>query len=249
MTPILGEATLPVEVAEAWAASRGATDEFVALAVLFWTYAPERGVRPEVAYAQAAKETGFGRFGGVIDETFHNTCGLKTTAGGDNGDPNAHQAFPSWDAGVIAHVDHLALYAGAPGYPRSVVWRHSGGSRVGVQTCATPDPRHFPELFHDAPFCEDLSGKWAGSTYGQSLVRDYLEPLLRFVIPEPEEPAPSPVDELRTDLLTWLVSSQDIVEQLIAQQPSRELSLVKTKLDEAELWLGADSVNNTGGTA
>lgn len=63
-TPILGPAQATVEQARVWARSRGATEEFVGLADLYWELAPERGgVRPEVAYAQAAKETGFGWFG------------------------------------------------------------------------------------------------------------------------------------------------------------------------------------------
>lgn len=73
------------------------------------------------------KETGYGKFGGVLDESYHNPCGMKTSSGGGDYDPNAHQKFNSWDEGVQAHLDHLALYAGADGYPKS----------------DTFDPRHF----------------------------------------------------------------------------------------------------------
>jgi N-acetylmuramoyl-L-alanine amidase len=154
-TPILGEPQTTVERAQAWARAQGATPTFLRLAPLYWRLAPPRGVRPEIAYAQAAKETAFGRFGGVLDASFRNPCGLKITAGGGNYDPNAHRRFPSWRAGVIAHVDHLALYAGAPGYPRA----------------GTPDPRHFPYLRGTAPTTEALGGKWAPSpTYGREVV-------------------------------------------------------------------------------
>jgi len=125
--------------------------------------APPRGVRPEVAYAQSAKETGYGHFGGVIDATFRNPCGLKTTAGGSDSDPAAHQHFATWRQGVTACIDHLALYAGAPGYPRAM----------------TPDPRHFASVYNTARTVERLGGAWAPAPdYGISIVNDYLNPLL-----------------------------------------------------------------------
>ncbi|NPV72155.1 MAG: hypothetical protein HPY55_16235 [Firmicutes bacterium] len=176
-TPILGPARATVEQAQAWARSRGATEQFVALAPLYWRLGPERGgVEPAGAYSQAAKEMAFGRFGGVVDPSFCNPCGLKTRQGGSNSDPNAHQRFASWEKGVIAHLDHLALYAGAPGYPRP----------------DTPDPRHFPFLLGKARTYEELGGKWAPSPdYGRSIVRDYLQPLLATAEAAPEPPPAS----------------------------------------------------------
>jgi N-acetylmuramoyl-L-alanine amidase len=116
-----------------------------------------------VAYAQSAKETGYGNFGGVIDPSFRNPCGLKTTAGGSDSDPDAHQRFTTWRQGITACIDHLALYAGAPGYPRP----------------STPDPRHFPSIRGTARTVERLGAAWAPAPdYGLSIVRDYLTPLL-----------------------------------------------------------------------
>jgi len=181
---ILGPSKLTPEAAAAWAVSRGATDLFASLASLYWAYAPERGVRPEVAYAQSAKETGFGNFGGVITPQYRNPCGLKTTDGGENSDPDAHQKFPTWEVGVIAHLDHLALYAGAIGYPL-------GG---------TPDPRHFPSLFGKAPTVEELSGNWAGEGYGESLRDSYVKPLLAFAWVPPAEPQYVTYDEFKDAL-------------------------------------------------
>ena len=40
------------------------------------------GVDPAVAYAQSAKETNFGKFTGVLDETYKNPCGMKRTETG-----------------------------------------------------------------------------------------------------------------------------------------------------------------------
>lgn len=163
-TFIVGTGRTTVDNAQLWAAHRKATAEFVGLAPLFWQIAPSRGgVRADIAYAQSAKETGYGRFGGVIDATFKNPCGMKITAGGSNSDPDAHQRFASWEEGITACIDHLALYAGAPGYPRA----------------DSPDPRHFPFLLGTARTVEELSGKWAPSPdYGYSIVRDYLNPMI-----------------------------------------------------------------------
>ncbi|HET7573373.1 MAG TPA: glucosaminidase domain-containing protein [Gaiellaceae bacterium] len=162
-TPILGLAAVPPEQAALWARLNGATRTFVSLAPLYWRVAEEVGVRPEVAYAQAAKETNFGRFTGVLNASFHNPCGLKRTAGGSNRSPAAHMRFRTWRQGVTAHVDHLALYAGAPGYPRA----------------GSPDPRAFARLFGSARTVQKLGGKWAPSRgYGTSLahfVRTLLE--------------------------------------------------------------------------
>ena len=151
---ILGPSTVSMARAKRWATAKGAAPFFPALAAHYWRFAPERGVRPEVAFAQFAKETGFGRFGGVLDASFRNPCGLKRPKGGDDLAPAAHQRFPTWEQGIVAHLDHLALYAGALGYPRE----------------DTPDPRHFPALHGDARTVEALGGKWAPAPdYGRSL--------------------------------------------------------------------------------
>lgn len=185
-TSILGEPRASAAEAQAWARSQGASRTFVRLAPLYWQLAPQRGIRPEIAYAQAAKETAFGRFGGVLDASFRNPCGLKKTAGGGNYDPDAHRRFPSWRAGVTAHLDHLALYAGAPGYPKA----------------RTPDPRHFPFLHGRAPTVQALGGNWAPSpTYGREIVRLALGMGMEGKAVEPK-PAPEPpaIDWVRPSL-------------------------------------------------
>lgn len=125
-----------------------------------WTAAVDHGVDPVGAIAQAAKETGWGRFGGAITAEWRNTCGLKNTRplfpGVDDGDqPLAHARFPSWRVGALAHVQHLAAYAGRP----------VSGLIV--------DPRYWLVLNSGRPVpeFEGLSGRWAPSpTYGQGIV-------------------------------------------------------------------------------
>lgn len=152
---IISDTKVTVEQAKSWAKSKGATETFINLAELYFKYAEECGnVNPAIAYVQAAKETGYGKFGGVLDETYHNPCGLKTSSGGADSDPNAHQRFNSWDEGVQAHLDHLALYAGADGYPKS----------------NTYDPRHFVTIKGKAKTVNALGGNWAPSTtYGEEV--------------------------------------------------------------------------------
>ena len=152
---IISDTEVTAKDARKWAKSKGATETFMDLAELYFKYASDHGdVNPAIAYVQAAKETGYGKFGGVIDESYHNPCGLKTAEGGGNYDPNAHQKFDSWDEGVQSHLDHLALYAGAKGYPRS----------------DTSDPRHFRTIKGKATTVNSLGGNWAPSaTYGEEI--------------------------------------------------------------------------------
>lgn len=155
-TPILSEKTATLLQMQQWAKNKKATNEFVQLAPLFYKIGSQAGVNPVVAYAQAAKETGYGKFGGILDSSYHNTCGLKTASGGSDNDPNAHARFKSWEEGIQAHIDHLALYAGADGYPKE----------------DSLDPRHFFYLFGKAPTVESLGGLWAPSpTYGIEIVK------------------------------------------------------------------------------
>lgn len=117
---------ISMDSAKRWAKDNKATDVFIGLADLYWKYYKKCGnVDPALAYVQAAHETGFGRFGGVVDESYHNPCGMKvpnadhgSNPDDSNKDPNKHYRFNNWDEGVQAHLDHLALYAGAKGYPK-----------------------------------------------------------------------------------------------------------------------------------
>lgn len=154
-TLILSTPRATVEQAKAWAMAKGASDVFINLADIVWEESIKAGVDPTVVYAQSAKETGFGKFGGVLNETFMNPAGLKISEGGEDFDQGAHQVFNNWESGVQAQIDHLALYAGASGYPK----------------LDTTDPRHFNFLMGTATTVEELGGKWAPSfSYGTEIV-------------------------------------------------------------------------------
>lgn len=127
-----------------------------------WWAAVRYGVDPVGVVAQSWKETGGGHFTGRVKPLFYNTCGLKIrhldlfpgVTDGDN--PLAHQMFPNWTIGALAHVQHLRAYAG---------W--------AVPEDELFDPRYVYVIGRDpVDTFEELSGKWAPSpTYGQEIVR------------------------------------------------------------------------------
>ena len=178
---IISNVDVSVESVEEWAKSKNATETFVSLASIYKKYGQARGgVNWVLAYVQAAKETGYGRFGGVLDESFHNPCGLKVPSGGDDYDPNKHKRFDNWEQGIIAHLDHLALYAGAKGYPKTVYVESSKAEGLSINE--TYDPRHIgwfgttSGILGKATNAIDLGNKWApSSSYGVDLFRMYCD--------------------------------------------------------------------------
>ena len=173
---IISDTEVTVQDAKKWAKNNGATETFVNLADLYWKYSKSNGnVNPALAYVQAAHETGFGRFGGVLDESYYNPCGMKNTNAGINDDTikEAHKRFDSWEHGVLAHLDHLALYAGSSGYPKKNI--EQSYVEDGLDNESTYDPRHFAYLAGSAKTALDLSGSWAAGNYGEKLIRFYNE--------------------------------------------------------------------------
>jgi len=162
-TPILGTPQATVAQAQEWARNRGAHQRFINIAPVYWEYGEKTGIRPEVLYAQSAKETAFGRYGGAVKPEQNNWAGIKTaTAAGDR--PEDHETFPTPEDGVRAHFNHLAAYVGVPplGEPHGRYHIVKGLNWAG-----------------SVRYVEELGGKWAPSPdYGRSIVQDYLEGLL-----------------------------------------------------------------------
>ncbi|BEU87301.1 hypothetical protein TAMA11512_07650 [Selenomonas sp. TAMA-11512] len=113
------------------------------------------GIRPDVAFAQALKETGFFRYGGTVTPDQNNYCGLGTTSAHVKG-----AYFPTARIGVRAHIQHLKAYASTQKPAERVV-----------------DPRY--DLVRSTygkrtlGKWQDLNGRWAvpGTTYGQSILQ------------------------------------------------------------------------------
>ena len=112
------------------------------------------GIRPDVAFAQALKETGFFRYGGDVVPEQNNYCGLGTTGGGVKG-----EYFASPQLGVRAHIQHLLAY-----------------SSTRRPTTPIIDPRyHIVRKAYGARTLgdwQDLNGRWAvpGNFYGQEIL-------------------------------------------------------------------------------
>lgn len=159
---ILGKTTVTYEQLETWAKSvKTANPLLLQNLPIMWKIANERGILVEVFVSQCVVETGYFNFGGVLDASFHNTCGLKTTKGGGDYVANAHMRFSTWEEGIKAHADHLALYAGAPGFPRYSPNTKNYTNEKYKANGTTQDPRHFTYLYGKCPTVEGLSGTWA----------------------------------------------------------------------------------------
>ena len=120
------------------------------------------GIRPDIAFAQALKETGYFRYGGTVIPAQNNYCGLGTTSATVQ---VAYFATPR--LGVKAHIQHLLAYASVEPPqdnivdPRYELVRRSYGSNTLTQW-------------------KDLNGRWAvpGVGYGQSILEDYYQGIL-----------------------------------------------------------------------
>ena len=159
---ILGEPQVSYQQLETFIKSvKTANKLAIELLPLFWRAAINNGIRPEILYSQALVETGYFNFGGVLNASFHNTCGLKTTKGGGDYVANAHMKFKSWKDGIQAHADHLGLYAGAKNCPKYSPETKNYQNEKYKANGTTLDPRHFTYLYGKCPTVEGLSGTWA----------------------------------------------------------------------------------------
>ena len=68
--------------------------------------ASAEGINSDAAFAQMCLETGFLRFGGLVQPEFHNYCGLGAMDAEHPG-----EQFATEELGVRAHIQHLQAYA------------------------------------------------------------------------------------------------------------------------------------------
>lgn len=142
---------------------------------LYLQIGKEYGIRGDLAFCQAAKETGWWRFGNLVTLDQNNYCGLGATGQAATGEENLNGANPDriWYVegrhgaffktpadGVEAQIQHLYAYATKNPLPR--------GKEI-------VDPRFTLVTKGIAPRWIDLNGRWAvpGTTYGQSIIDDY----------------------------------------------------------------------------
>ena len=110
-TPITGTAQVSAEQAARWAKANGATDKFVEAAQTYWYYGEQFGIRPDVMYAQSAKETAYGNYGGAVLPEMNNWAGIKIkNPEGDRTED--HEVFATPEDGIRAHYNHMSAYVG-----------------------------------------------------------------------------------------------------------------------------------------
>lgn len=179
------------------------------LADLYIKIGKEYGIRGDIAFCQAAKETGWWKYGGLVQPDQNNYCGLSATgsAATDNedlrgADPSRvrfvegrHGAFfDSPATGVEAHIQHLYAYASTDPLPAGKVLL---------------SPRFALVNRGNSVNWEDLGGKWAVpgfdrnkypdfisafascDTYGHSIINDYYkevwQPEASLIVITPEQ--------------------------------------------------------------
>ncbi|GAB6181131.1 stalk domain-containing protein [Desulfotomaculum defluvii] len=150
------------------------------LAELYIEIGDEYGIRGDLAFCQAAKETHYWQFTGDVQPWQNNYCGLWATGSPCTGlesyngaDPEfirfeegVHGAiFATPEAGVEAHIQHLYAYATNKPLPEGKV---------------LIDPRYSLVQKGIAPTWQGLNARWAvpGTTYGQSIIHDYWKAAL-----------------------------------------------------------------------
>lgn len=159
-TYLVGEPEVTVEEAKAWAEKMGAHQRFIDIADIYWEYGEITGIRPEILYAQAAKETGYGKYGGAVIPEQNNWAGIKTkTATGDLMED--HETFETPEDGVRSHFNHMSAY-------------------IGLVPVGEPHGRYYSvksiKWAGTVKTLEELGGKWCPDLYyGFSILHRYIE--------------------------------------------------------------------------
>ena len=206
---------------EEWLRSKNASGLALENLPLLWSAAVSNGIDPVVLISQAMIETGFFKFGGVIDASFHNTCGLKSTKGGGDYVANAHMRFKSWEDGIQAHADHLGLYAGAKNCPKYSPECASHQNTQFKANGTTKDPRHFTYLHGKYKTVKSLTGTWASDP-------QYDQKLMKF-IKEIQDTKVNEENYNEGDKQTSSIKPTVTKKQTVAPKPKKPVGPLNTK--------------------
>lgn len=139
---------------------------------LYYNTCTRYGIKPEVAFCQAMKETNFLRFTGDVKVTQFNFAGLGATGNKESG-----ATFNSIEEGILAHVQHLYAYAD----------KNASQADIERRGDKLVDPRFaYVSGKGGVPYVEYLGQKenplgvgWATAEgYGTSIVNDYMNNLV-----------------------------------------------------------------------
>lgn len=141
----------------------GGAGSIEAFCQIVYDEAVKEGVKPEIVFGQAMKETGYLQFGGAVKIEQFNFAGLGATGGSVAG-----AQFGNVAEGIRAQVQHLKAYASKDGLTQETV-----DSRFNLVTRGS------------APYVEWLGQKenpngfgWATAwNYGISMMNQYVRPM------------------------------------------------------------------------
>ncbi|MEI7884298.1 MAG: stalk domain-containing protein [Clostridia bacterium] len=152
----------------------------------YYDIAPKYGVRADIALAQACKETGYFKYGGIVKAEQNNFCGLAATGVATVGITNLRGADPTKvyfveggqgaffidrTTGVEAHIQHLFAYATISPLPLGTTLLSPRFTLV--KRGCSPYVQYLGKA--DNIYSNYMSG-WAvpGKGYGSSILNDYL---------------------------------------------------------------------------
>jgi hypothetical protein len=159
--PIMGKGETEAELLASFLLSenKNADKEFTeALVQLYIAEAETEGINHDIAFAQMCLETGFLRFGGLVNPEMNNFCGLGSIGPGEPG-----EKFPSVQMGVRAHIQHLKAYATDQPLKGELI-----------------DPRYRFVRRGSAPFVQRLAGTWAADKQYAEKIEMILMRLYNF---------------------------------------------------------------------
>jgi N-acetylmuramoyl-L-alanine amidase len=125
------------------------TTKLYELCGFYLTEGKAEGIRGDIAFCQACKETGYFAFTGIAQPEWNNFCGLGVT-----GAKGVGNQFKDAQTGVRAHIQHLKAYASKDTLNQECVDVRFKYVSRGI-----------------APSWEDLDGRWAvpGKNYGEDI--------------------------------------------------------------------------------
>jgi len=136
-----------------------ADDNFVQVLIQYYIEeAAFEGVNHDIAFSQMCLETGFLRFGGLVQPEWNNFCGL-----GAIGPEQPGLVFPDPRTGIRAHIQHLKAYATEEPLKGELV-----------------DPRYRYVRKGSSPSIEGLSGTWAADRLYSVKIDNILQRLYDF---------------------------------------------------------------------
>lgn len=161
-TPMIAKAQITVEQAQAWAKSKNAAQIYIDVAPLYWKYGSLTGISPEIMYAQAAHETGYGHYTGAVKPEMNNWAGIKIK--NPTGDTTEdHETFATPEDGVRAHFNHMCAY-------------------LGLNPIGEPHDRYYVvksiSWAGSIKTLEELGGRWCPDLYyGYIIKKNFLAPM------------------------------------------------------------------------